>query len=529
MIAPTTNNASPKPGKGRLREILAVLSRHNVIAGVTPEKLCLILEDLGPTFVKLGQIMSMRPDMLPGAYCEELQKLRTKAAPMPMDEVRRVVERGLGMPLAAAFAHFDTRPLGSASIAQVHRARLHDGAEVVVKVQREGIHDVMQSDIALLRKAAGLLKLTPTGGTIDLNMVLDEMWVVSQEEINFATEAKNAEEFARLNRDVAYVACPAIYRAYSTHQVLVMEYVDGLSIDDREGLSSLGYDVGEIGQKLCQSYMKQVLDDGFFHADPHPGNLRVRDGRIVWLDLGMIGRLSARDQACFDKALRAFARHDTGGLTDAVLALGVCRGAVDREALYTDVDDLLAEYGQMDIGEMDLGRMLQQVLELARKHKISMPSGVTMLARGLCTLQGLIADISPETSLIGVVSQRFAYAAWRDIDWKQLLRRDAEALYESAQKSLNIPALLSDTLRLAQKGQLKLLTEARSSRESEQFQASQARRMRLCLLCCAAFVGSSLMALAPSGPRLWGLPLPALAGFGICAALGFTLWLARKK
>ena len=193
------------------------------------------------------------------------------------------------------------------------------------------------------------------------------------------------------------------------------------------------------------------------------------------------------------------------------------------------MDDLLAEYGQMDIGEMDLGRMLQQVLELARKHKISMPSGVTMLARGLCTLQGLIADISPETSLIGVVSQRFAYAAWRDIDWKQLLRRDAEALYESAQKSLNIPALLSDTLRLAQKGQLKLLTEARSSRESEQFQASQARRMRLCLLCCAAFVGSSLMALAPSVPRLWGLPLPALAGFGICAALGFTLWLARKK
>ncbi|MDD3411317.1 MAG: AarF/UbiB family protein, partial [Eubacteriales bacterium] len=274
-----TQTAEPKTEQtsaGRLKEILSILSRHNVIAGVTPEKLCAILQDLGPTFVKLGQILSMRPDMIPARYCEALQKLRADVNPMPMDEVRRVVEGSLGMELHKAFPRFDEKPLGSASIAQVHRAELPDGSAVVVKVQREGIHDVMKSDIALLRKATGLMKLTGTGETIDLNMVLDEMWVVSQEEMNFITEAKNGEEFARLNADVTYVACPKVYRELSSQQVLVMECIDGYAITDRDALTAQGYDMKEIGEKLCVNYMKQILDDGFFHADPHPGNLRVR-------------------------------------------------------------------------------------------------------------------------------------------------------------------------------------------------------------------------------------------------------------
>lgn len=526
---PAANEAKAAGGKGRLKEILSVLSRHNAMAGMTPVKLCGILEDLGPTFVKLGQIMSMRPELLPAAYCEALQKLRTHAAPMPMEEVRRVVERSLGMPLHKAFPYFDPTPLGSASIAQVHRARLRDGGEAAVKVQREGIHDVMRSDIALLRKAAGLMRLTPTGEAVDLNMVLDEMWVVSQEEMNFSAEAKNAEEFARYNQNVAYVACPKVYRKYSTPQVLAMEYVDGFSLLDRDALEKAGYDPAEIARKLCASYMKQVLDDGFFHADPHPGNLRVREGRIVWLDMGMMGRLSARDQGCFDRALRAFVRGDAGELTDVVLALGVHREPVNREALYADVDDLMSEYGKVEIGEIDLGRLLQQALDLAGKHRISMPSGVAMLGRGLCTLQGTVAAVSPGTSLVEVLSQRLAHSAFRGTDVKGALRRDGAALYESAQKSLNIPALLSDTLRLAQKGELKLVTEACASRGEERRQDLRETRRRLCLLCGAFFLGASLMTLAPDAPRALGLPVPALIGFALAAAAGLSLWLKRPK
>ena len=513
--------------KGRLKEILTILSKHNVILGLTPPKLNAILEDLGPTFVKLGQIMSMRPDMIPAAYCEELQKLRANVKPMSREEVCRVVESSLDCKLHDAFPTFDFTPLGSASIAQAHRATLKTGESVVVKVQREGIHDVMESDIALLRKASGLLKLTGTGDTIDLNMVLDEMWVVSQEEMNFITEAQNAETFRRLNADVTYVSCPKIYRELSTRQLLVMEAIDGCAIDDREALLAGGYDLREIGTKLCVNYLKQVLDDGFFHADPHPGNIRIRDGQIVWIDLGMVGRLSAKDQAHFQKGVAAVASRDVSGLMEAVLSIGKHTAPIDREALFGDVDALLAEYGDMEMASMDLGQALQQVLELAKKHKISMPPGVTMLARGLCTIQGVLADVAPEVSVMELVSQRFALSGLKQVDWKKEAQRGGMALYESAQKSLSIPALLSDTLRAAQKGELRLRTEAQTSPEAEAHTDRRLHTLMHGLLLCSLFLGSSLMCLAPIEPRALGLPWPSAAGFA--AMLGCMLYSRIKR
>lgn len=490
-------------GGARLKQIIEILNKHNVIAGMTPEKLCLIIEDLGPTFVKLGQIMSMRPDMIPAKYCEELQKLRTNAAPMAPDEVRRVVEGSLQMPLEQAFPSFDFAPLGSASIAQAHKAVLPTGEHVVVKVQREGIHDRMKSDIALLRKAAGVLKYTPTGETVDFGMVLDEMWVVSQEEMNFITEAHNIEEFHRLNADITYVACPAVYRELCTGQLLVME---------------------EIAKKLCTNYLKQVLDDGFFHADPHPGNLLIRDGQIVWIDLGMVGRLSAKDQAVFKKAAAAAVGRDTGAMVEAVLQVGKHTRPIDREALYADVDAMLSQYLEMSLADMDLGQMAQQVLELAKKHHISMPPGVTMVARGMLTIEGVLADVCPSVNITQLLGQRFASETFRDIDWKKTAALDLKALYESAQKSLSIPALLSDTLRAAQKGELKIRMEQTRAPEQERTHERHLRGARNAALLCVGFSGSCLMCLSGITPTLLGLPWVAAAGFAGTAALALVQW-----
>ncbi|MDD3214737.1 MAG: AarF/UbiB family protein, partial [Eubacteriales bacterium] len=473
--------------------------------------------------------LSMRPDLLPAEYCEELQKLRTEVAPMPEDEVERVIEASLEMKISEAFPTFDLTPLGSASIAQAHRATLPGGEEVVVKVQREGIHDVMASDIALLRKAAKLLKLTPTGETIDFTMVLDEMWVVSQQEMDFLNEAKNAEEFRRLNKDIVYVACPKVYHGLSTRQVLVMEAVDGIRIDDLPALQKEKYDPEEISRKLCFNYMKQVLDDGFFHADPHPGNLMIRDGQIVWLDLGMVGRLSAKDQGVFKKALSSAVAGDIGALTDAVLSISKHTAPVRRDALYADIDAMMNEYLKMDIGSMNLSELMQQVMNIAKKHGLAMPSGVTMLARGVSTLEGLVADISPQVNLMELLSQRFQSDALRNLDVKKALLDNSRAVYESLQKSLSTPALVNDALRAALKGELKLRLDNPGDQAARETELKQKEKIRHAALFSVGVIASAIMTLSPVEPRWFGMPWIAVLGFGCSAVYGAVSWWREKR
>ena len=243
----------------RLREIVDVVRKHDILHGITPEKLCAIIEDLGPTFIKLGQILSMRSDILPRDYCEALKKLRSNVSPMPFEQVQRVVETSYGCPMEEVFASFDEKALGSASIAQAHAAILKSGERVVVKVQREGIHEVMSRDIILLKQACKVLKYTPAGSLVDFNQVLDEMWVVAQEEMNFQTEAANLERFHALNQDVVFVTSPILYRAYTTTNVLVMERIDGMGIDERDKLVEAGYEP-ENAYFECIHEMKLIVD-----------------------------------------------------------------------------------------------------------------------------------------------------------------------------------------------------------------------------------------------------------------------------
>ena len=288
----------------RLKEITAVLHKHAITRGVSPEKLRMILEDLGPTYIKLGQIMSLRSDILPKRYCDELMKLCSDVAPMPFDQVVDVIQESFGCPWQEEFQSIEEEPLGSASIAQVHRAVMKTGEQVVIKVQRKGIYRTMARDIGLMHKVVRLLPPVSIKEMVDLDLVLDELWKVTQEEMNFLTEAANMEEFHRKNREVAFVDTPVLYREYTTPHVIVMEYIDGFSIDDKDNLQKNGYNLNEVGSKLIDNFIKQVMVDGFFHADPHPGNLRVRDGKIVWIDMGMMGRLSEHDREEISRAIQ---------------------------------------------------------------------------------------------------------------------------------------------------------------------------------------------------------------------------------
>ena len=357
----------------RLGEITAVLRKHHITRGVTPGKLRAILEELGPTYVKLGQIMSLHSDVLPQRYCDELMKLTSEVTPMPFETVEEVINRSYREDWHNIFSSIEKETLGSASIAQVHRAKLLDGTDVIVKVERKGIYDIMARDIGLLKRAVNLLP--PVGGfknVVDLEMVLDELWATAQEEMDFLKEAANMEEFTRNQQGIRYIRCPKLYHEYTTSRVLVMEYIGGCPVDDRKSLQAEGYDLGEIGRKLVNNYVKQVMDDGFFHADPHPGNVKVMDGKIVWIDMGMMGRLTNRDRNLMARAVRAIAVGDIAVLEATILELGDIQGKIDSGKLYGELRNLMDRYGNASMGSIDAVEFFKDTMEIMKNNSIKL-------------------------------------------------------------------------------------------------------------------------------------------------------------
>ncbi len=517
--------------KKRLREILAVLVRHELVKGISPEKIRKILEDLGPTFVKLGQIMSMRQEILPAEYCKELEKLRAEVRPMAFSEVKSVIEEEYGTSIDDVYQTVDQTSLGSASIAQVHFAVLKNGEKVVIKVQRPGIRDIMSRDISLLRKALKILKIAVnTGNAIDFGMILDEMWTVTTQEMDFLIEARHAEEFFEYNRDIVYVTCPKIQHKYTTSKVLVMEYIDGIPIDDKQNLTSLGYDLNEIGLKLADNYIKQIIDDAFFHADPHPGNIRIREGEIVWIDLGMMGRLSNRDKLLFRDAVGAIAEKNTGEIKNTLLTLGNHKGRINHARLYTDIDDMMSKYGSMSIGDMNLGDILDDFLKLANNHGISMPRGMSMLSRGVMTIEGVISKLSPDINIIQVMANRMAAEILNNINWSQELKRTGKALYGSVRKAMDIPAQLSDVLKMTIKGQTKVNIELTGSEEPLAAIDRMVNKLIICIINAALFIGSSLLCTTDMKIKFFGIPLLGILGYATAFVLSIWLiWDIRRK
>ena len=529
IVLESGKNSSDKDKNGykeRLKEITAVLHKHAITRGVSPEKLRLILTDLGPTFIKLGQVMSMRSDILPKRYCDELMKLCSDVEPMSFSEVEEVLQEAFGCPWQEEFQEIQRKPLGSASIAQVHRAVLKTGEEVVVKVQRKGIYEVMARDIGLMKKAVKLLPPVSIKEAVDLNLVLEELWRVTQEEMNFLTEAANMEEFSRKNKNVAFVKTPILYREYTTASVLVMEYIDGIPIDDKETLLAGGYDLDEIGSKFVDNFIKQVMDDGFFHADPHPGNVMIQGGKIVWIDMGMMGRLSDRDRELIGEAIEGVALNDIGKIQDAVLALGEFKGKPDQSRLYTDIRDLMAKYGTADFGEIDIVEILTDLMDVMKENKIVMPHGLTMLARGLTHMEGVLANISPEINMVQIAAARLKGNLLEEGSWKKQLKGTSKKLYRSVLRAIDIPTLAAHFLQGCMKGQTKINLDLHASDDLAWLMRRLIRNIVLGLWVMALLISSSIICTTDMTPKMFGIP--ALGVLGYFGALVILMYLFIK-
>ena len=514
----------------RLGQIVKILRKHKISKGIDPVKFREILEDLGPTFVKIGQIMSSRQDMFSHRYCKELIKLRENVSPMSIDTIRDVIESEYSKPIEDVFMSFDVKPLGSASIAQVHRAKLLTGQDIVVKVQRPYIYEMMERDIILIRKASKLLHLNEIlGSVVDINIVLDEFWQTAKEEMNFLNEAHFSHKFADLHKDSKYIGSPIIYDEYTTSKVLVMEYIEGYEVDKRELLKDAGYDCQEIAVKLAENYIKQIVDDGFFHADPHPGNIRIRDGKIVWIDFGMMGTLNKQDKDLMKSAVYAIGTNDVQKLVEVVLTLGVHDGRIDYTAFYGDMETFMNHYIHLDLKDINLGNVMQEIFSIAHRHRISIPKGISMLARGLVTIESTVMVIDPQINVLQIAANHVANHGIDKEMIKKELSTSGKKMFDAANYTLSLPIKLSEVIEMVKKGRLKVNLEIMDSSVPLATVDHMVNKLVVGIVSAGLLMASSILCTTEMTPQLFGIPAIGFVGYVTAVCLGMWLFVTVIK
>ena len=504
----------------RLKQIAQIANHFDVLHGLTPVKMRLMLEALGPTFVKVGQILSMRSEILPQPFCDELAKLRADADPMPYSTVLQVLEDEYGRPVDEIFDHIDATPLGSASLAQVHSAKLTSGEDVAIKVQRPGVRETMAQDVSIMRSIAKVATRTMhSAQVVDLSGVVEELWDTFESETDFLVEARNLSEFNRFCERYKYMDCPKPYIDLCTEHVVVMDYVEGISVSHPDQLLEAGYDLKEIGTKLVDNYATQVLDEGFFHADPHPGNIMVSGGRIVLLDLGMTGRLNAKTRSVLKDMIFAVAEQDSPALADGLLRFaGAEADPEDYPALLADLDVIVKEFGTVDLVELDIAAMLTALTQMAQRHGIEVPSTVTTV-----TLEGLLDEFIPDVNMIQIISDHIAASTSK----KDFIKEETKSLAIEGHQALHSLLAAANELKVASRmltrGQLRVNMEMVGSQEPIHLLANMVNRLTMALIVVGLFIGSSIVYYAGIKPVIFGIPIVGFLGYVIAFIL--SVWI----
>ncbi len=507
-------------GKDRLLEIVSIIKKYDLLKNATPENLRLAIEEAGPTFIKLGQILASRDDVIPKEYCDELSHLRNQVRPMPYENVLEILDREYKGKTDEIFTSIEKEPIGSASIAEVHKAVLNDGTEVVIKIQRENIYDLMAMDVKLLKKIIDLLKIDKIFDSVfNFNDIIDEMFETAKEEMNFLIEASHTEEFYEKNKDILYIRSPKVYREYTTSKSLVMEYMDGISINDYKTLDAYGYDRDEIGKKLAANYIKQALDDGYFHADPHIENLKIKDGKIIYLDFGMMGRLSKRDRELLSKCIVAILKDDVTEVSHILLAFGKTRGQIDHMVLKNDIKRVIDKNKSQDIIDIDIKDFMNDFLAMLSNNHISLPKDVTMLMRGIIVLEGVLRTVSPEINLMQILSTHISSSNYFD---KDKVKNFLEKGIENGSNLVCLPNEMLSFLKGVNSGELRFNIELNDSKHQMRNLEQLVHLCMVTILDVAYILGTSLIVMQSDGDLPFIFYVYLILG-GIC-----TVWIFYK-
>ncbi|MBQ7183852.1 MAG: AarF/ABC1/UbiB kinase family protein [Clostridia bacterium] len=548
---------------GRLREIIAIIRKQNYEDGITPEVLVQILEDLGPTYVKIGQIASQQAEYIPAKYCDALAGLRSKVAPMDIATVREQIEKYLGKPVEELYATFDEKPLGSASIAQVHRATLFDGTVVAVKVRRPGIVDTVARDFALIEKVLDTFAKNGVGG-IDIKSFIVELENTSKSELDLTNEANNLDRFWNNNLGREKVESPKCYRELTCEAVLTESFVTGTEVSDTDHLDTLsGEERERLAALVADNFAMQVLTDGFYHADPHSGNVLIKETAAVqaaaadedpaeapaerktplpehsieWIDFGMMGTLTSKQRQILIDIVSNVVMKDAYGLKRAVLQVAQPQGEINHGALLEMCEGMCGQFNGGDFGDFDLGDLMGTILGGLQEENYKIDPFITNLARGIVAVEGTVKALSPKVNILNYFMDKVGGG----FDFNLNLEHPEEMNPQIAMKLIQLANGLTDSavkkadaLDMLEKGQIKVHTEFSFEDSALKNIKRMIRYIIEGILVVALFIGSTtLCTVAPlenSGPfDAIALRTIGVTGYFICVYAGIHLVRKMKK
>ena len=508
----------------RGKEIIAILKKYDFSDGLTPEMTVDILQDLGPTFVKLGQIASTHTDMLPVEYCDALAQLRSSVTPMDAETVHAQIEKHLGKPANEIFQSFDDEPLGAASIGQVHKAVLEDGTHVAVKVRRPGVVDTVAQDFALIEKileTADKFSGDKEGG-MDLMTMVKELEETSKIELDFTNEERNLVRFYQNNVDREGVASPKCYTDYTNEAILTEDFVSGPEVGDTKYVESLSDEERDrLGNLLADNFVDQVLVDGFYHADPHAGNVLLVDDGIEWIDFGMMGYVNSKQRQTLLDLVTALVKRDNYGLKRCVLQIAKPRGPIDHGALLDMCEQMTAQFAESDLESFDTGDLLGTITNNLEDEGYDIDPFLTNLARGLITLEGTVKALSPRVNIMDCMT-RHINLGFDPENLQRMVEGYVIKGLQSVDDLAGLPTKVVETLDMLQKSQLKVGGDIGVDPKTIKATRSLVRNIVLALIAAALFLGACMLcsAGATSGNQVI---LGAGYAFG---AVGFVLMIS---
>jgi ubiquinone biosynthesis protein len=493
-----------------------------------PEGFRMALEELGPTYIKLGQILSTRPDLIPVDFLKELTKLQDKVPPFSYIAIRKIIESELKFPLETIFAQFDEKPLASASIGQVHRARLQDGKEAAVKVQRPGIERIIEVDLEIMMYLARLMERHIEEMALHRPVTIVEEFARTLEgELDYRLEASNMERMALNFLDDPTTRIPAVYRDYSTRRVLTAEFIDGIKVSELQLLDAAGLDRKLITDRGAEILLKQIFDHGFFQADPHPGNIFVLPENIICLiDFGMVGSVDRRTRERFVELIDAVVRKDAFRTSQMFLEIVDREEEPDLRLLERDIADLLSRHLYRPLQDIRVGKLLHQLLEIASRHRLRIPPDLFLMMKALTTVEGVACMLDPQFDI-------FEKAA-------PFIRRIMLGRFAPARISGDIVQLASDLMKFAQQFPKDLLDIARLARQKklhlkienqglDKMLATHdqiSNRVSFSIIIAALIIGSALIVISEIPPLFYGISLIGIIGFLAAALMGIWLLVA---